>query len=51
MKISTDKRDIHIYFPPEIYEALKELATTNRRSLTAEVVIAVEKHIGDKEAK
>ncbi len=42
-----DTQDTHIYFPREVYEALKKQADINRRSLTAEVVIAVEKHIAE----
>lgn len=38
-------KDVHVYFPPKVLTELKKLAKRNRRSVTAEVVIAVEKHI------
>lgn len=38
-------KDAHIYFPPKVMTELKKLAKRNRRSVSAEVVIAVEKHI------
>lgn len=38
-------KDVHIYFPPKVLAELKKLAKRNRRSVTSEVVIAVEKHI------
>lgn len=40
-----DTQEAHIYFPKEVYEALRELAQRNRRSVTAEVIIAVEKRL------
>lgn len=42
--------DTHIYFPIKVWRALKKLAVKNRRSLTAEVVIAVEGRL-EKERK
>lgn len=38
-------QDTHIYFPLKVWRALKRLAKENRRSLSAEVVIAVEEKI------
>ncbi len=46
-----ETQDIHVYFPKEMHEALKRLAETNRRSLSAEVIIAVEKHINKELSK
>lgn len=37
--------DTHIYFPVKVWRALKKLAAQNRRSLSAEIVIAVEERI------
>lgn len=42
-------KDVHVYFPPKVLADLKQLAAENRRSVTAEVVIAVEERI--REAK
>lgn len=45
-KTKRDKaNEAHVYFPPKVYEALRKLAETNRRTLSAEIVIAVEKHL------
>lgn len=38
-------RDTHIYFPVKVLEQVKKLAEKNRRTMTAEVVIAVERHL------
>lgn len=38
-------KDVHVYFPPKVLADLKQLAAENRRSVTAEVVIAVEERI------
>lgn len=38
-------KDTHIYFPPKLLDDLKKLAAKNRRSVTAEVIIAVEDRI------
>jgi hypothetical protein len=38
-------KDTHIYFPPEVFAGIKTLAGTNRRSISAEIVIAVEEHL------
>lgn len=42
--------DTHIYFPIKVWRALKKLAAQNRRSLSAEIVIAVEERL-EKERK
>jgi mRNA-degrading endonuclease RelE of RelBE toxin-antitoxin system len=38
-------KDTHIYFPPEVFRGIKKLAASNRRTVSAEMVIAAEKHI------
>lgn len=38
-------QDTHIYFPIKVWRAIKKLAQENRRSLSAEIVIAVEERI------
>jgi hypothetical protein len=38
-------KDTHIYFPKRLYEQLKKLAVKNRRSMSAEIVIAVEERV------
>lgn len=43
-------QDTHIYFPPEVYDLLKTMAKLNRRTVSAEVVIAVEERI-DRQSK
>lgn len=42
-------KDVHVYFPPKVLADLKRLAAQNRRSVTAEVVLAVEERV--REAK
>lgn len=37
--------DTHIYFPPEVFSGIKQLAGLNRRSISAEIVMAVESHL------
>lgn len=37
--------DTHIYFPVKVLNEMRKLAARNRRSVTAEVVIAAERHI------
>lgn len=37
--------DTHIYFPPEVFKGIKHLAGLTRRSISAEIVIAVEAHL------
>jgi hypothetical protein len=43
--------DTHIYFPVRVWAALKRLAKRNRRSLSAQIVIAVEQMIERENAK
>jgi hypothetical protein len=38
-------KDTHIYFPVKILSQLKKLADRNRRSVSAEIVIAVEEKL------
>lgn len=40
-------KDTHLYFPVKVLADIKKVAQKNRRSLTAEVIIAVEKHISE----
>lgn len=45
-------KDTHIYFPAKVLAELKKLATVNRRSVSAEIVIAVEEKLArEKERK
>ena len=43
-------KDTHIYFPVKVLNQLKKLADRNRRSVSAEIVIAVEEKL-NKEKK
>jgi hypothetical protein len=43
-------KDTHIYFPVKVLGELKKLAVSNRRSLSAEIVIAVERHVAEARA-
>ena len=45
--MKAELRDTHLYFPIKVLEGIKRLAEKNRRSLTAEVIIAVEKHLSE----
>jgi len=40
-----DTEDTHIYFPKKVLNELRKWAKVNRRSVTAETIIAVERHI------
>lgn len=40
-----DTEDTHIYFPKKVLNELRKWAKVNRRSVTAETVIAVERHV------
>jgi hypothetical protein len=40
-----DVEDAHIYFPRKVLVELRKCAKVNRRSVTAETVIAVEEYI------
>lgn len=37
--------DTHIYFPPEVFKGVKRLAELQRRSISAQIVMAVEEHL------
>ena len=38
-------KDVHIYFPVQVLNDLKKLAKENRRSASAEIVLAVENKV------
>ena len=40
-----DTEDTHIYFPKKVLNELRKWAKVNRRSVTAETIIAVERYI------
>ena len=40
-----DTKDTHIYFPAKVLTDLKRMAQANRRSVTAEVVLAMENKV------
>lgn len=40
-----DTEDTHIYFPKKVLTELRKWAAVNRRSLTAETVVAVEQYV------
>lgn len=40
-----ETEDTHIYFPKKVLTELRKWAGINRRSVTAETIIAVEEHI------
>lgn len=40
-----DTEDTHIYFPKKVLNELRKWAKVNRRSVTAETVVAVERYI------
>ena len=40
-----DVKDTHIYFPVKVLKELHKLAELNRRTVSAEMVIAAERHI------
>jgi hypothetical protein len=42
-----ETKEAHVYFPVKVLNGLKKLAEQNRRSVSAEIVIAVEKHIDE----
>jgi predicted DNA-binding protein len=44
-------KDTHIYFPPKVYEQIKKLAKENRRTVSAEIVMAVEGHLAAAQSK
>lgn len=46
-----DTKDTHIYFPVAVFRAIKKVAADNRRTISAEIVIAVESHIANSRVK
>lgn len=40
-----ETEDTHIYFPKKVLNELRKWAKVNRRSVTAETVIAVEQYV------
>lgn len=42
-----DVEDVHIYFPVKVLKGLRKLAGKNRRSVSAEMVIAAEEHVAE----
>lgn len=42
-----DVKDTHIYFPRKVLAEMKKIAAANRRSVSAEMVIAAENHVLD----
>lgn len=43
-------KDTHVYFPVKVLNRIRKLAAVNRRSVTAEIVIAVEDYIKERYA-
>jgi hypothetical protein len=35
----------HFYGPPELHAAMQRIASANRRTLTAELLLAIERHV------
>lgn len=46
-----DVKDAHIYFPARVLKDIKRIAERNRRTVTAEVVIAVESYIAESKSE
>jgi len=44
-------KDTHIYFPVKVLTELKKLAEQNRRSVSAEIVMAVEEKLAREKIK
>lgn len=40
-----DVKDTHIYFPVKVLTGVKKMAQANRRSVTAEIVLAMENKV------
>jgi len=40
---------LHIMLPPELKEQLRALAERNHRKITAEVILALERHVAEPE--
>jgi len=41
----SEKHEAHLYIPKDIYRKLKALAEKNRRTVNAEITIAIEVHL------
>lgn len=39
--------DTHIYFPVKVLNGMRKLAASNRRSVSAEMVVAAERYIAE----
>lgn len=44
-------KDTHIYFPVKVLAELKKMADRNRRSVSAEIVMAVEEKLAKERGK
>jgi rRNA-processing protein FCF1 len=40
-----DRHEAHLYIPRDVYRQLKTLADKNRRTVNAEITIAIEAHV------
>lgn len=40
-----DTKDTHIYFPAKVHAEVKKMAQANRRTVSAEIVLAVEEKV------
>ena len=45
MKTKQGCKEAHVYVPDAVFKELKKLAELNRRSMSAEIVIAIERRI------
>lgn len=46
-----DRHETHLYIPRRLYIKLKALAGINRRTVNAETLIAIEKHVEPEKGK
>lgn len=44
-------KDAHIYFPVKVLQGIKKIAEGNRRSMSAEMIIAAERYIAESRSK
>lgn len=42
-----DVKDAHVYFPVKLLAELKRMAAANRRTVSAEIVMAVERSVSE----
>lgn len=40
-------KDAHVYFPVKVLQEIKKIAERNRRSVSAEMIIAAERYIAE----